>query len=160
MWTARLSRALLFCVLQAQPMAPETLADDAVWTQHNDNQRTGAQLAEAELTPYNVSATTFGRLYSLPVEGTIAAQPLYVPQVSWMHGVPKDILYVATRENKVYAFDVGSASRTPNQRLLKMIPLVDKRGDEAQAIPGMGYWFSGDPRGVPPNLHQQRYVLS
>ena len=148
MRTARLFRTLLLSVLLATPAAPPTLAaNDAVWTQRNDNQRTGAQLVEAQLTPSNVSATTFGGLYSLSVDGTIAAQPLYVPQVL-IGGVRKDVLYVATRKNKVYAFDVGSTSLSPDQRLLAMIELKDNRGDGAQPIPGMENRFPGDTRGL------------
>src|SRR5260370_12875433 len=148
MRTARLFRTLLLSVLLATPAAPPTLAaNDAVWTQRNDNQRTGAQLVEAQLTPSNVSATTFGVLYSLSVDGTIAAQPLYVPQVL-IGGVRKDVLYVATRKNKVYAFDVGSTSLSPDQRLLAMIELKDNRGDGSQPIPGMENRFPGDTRGL------------
>jgi outer membrane protein assembly factor BamB len=55
----------------------------------------GANTQEHELKASNVSAKTFGKLYSYYVDGAVYAQPLYVNHV----------LYVATMNDKVYAFD-------------------------------------------------------
>jgi len=76
----------------------------AVLTQHNDVSRTGANLVETLLTPATVNKNTFGKLFSRSVKGRIFAQPLYVPQVN-INGVPKNVVYVATMHNMVYAFD-------------------------------------------------------
>jgi len=147
----RIARLLLLILVILLVAPAATAADNSVWTQRNDNQRTGAQLAEKELTPASVNTARFGRLFALMVDGTIAAQPLYVPQVEF-DGVPKDVLYVATRKNKIYAFDVG----TPllEKRLLKTLELKDEDGRGAQPFPGMENWFPGDPRatqcGKPP----------
>jgi hypothetical protein len=75
-----------------------------VTTQRNNNERTGAYLAETQLTPSSVSSGSFGRLYSQPVEGQIAAQPLYVRAVETPSG-ERHLVFVATRNNTVYAFD-------------------------------------------------------
>jgi hypothetical protein len=101
--------------------APVAIAgEQGVLTQHNDSQRTGANTPETGLTPVNVAGRTFGQLYALTVDGTIGAQPLYVPGVL-INGTPRDVLYVATRKNKIYAFDVGTASLTPSQRLTRSV---------------------------------------
>ena len=47
----------------------------------NDPGASGANLNEATLTPSNVSASGFGRLFSYPVDGEVVAQPLYVSNV-------------------------------------------------------------------------------
>src|SRR5438093_34984 len=61
-----------------------------VLTQHNDNARTGANLAESILTPDAVAAPgRFGKLFELPVEGHVYAQPLYVPNVAFPEGQRK-----------------------------------------------------------------------
>ena len=117
----------------------------AVVTQHNDNQRTGAYTTETRLTPANVRPDSFDRLYSLTFEGQIAAQPLFVPAlVSPRWRGTRDVLFVATRTNKVYAFNVGAAVAT--RRLLWTKDLRDSRGLQAEELPGMDRRFPDDPR--------------
>src|SRR6185503_9051058 len=60
----------------------------------------------------NVNASRFGRLYSLPVDGAVYAQPLYVSGVT-VAGAVRDVLYVATMNDKLYAFDATSGSLSP-----------------------------------------------
>jgi hypothetical protein len=79
---------------------------------HNDNGGTGVNGQETILTPANV-ATSFGKLYSLPVDGQIYAQPLYLPGVTIPAAGVKNVLYVATEHNSVYAFDADSSSAAP-----------------------------------------------
>jgi len=83
-----------------------------ILTNRYDPQRTGANLAETALTAGNVDASRFGRLYSLPVDGAVYAQPLYVSGVT-VAGAVRDVLYVATMNDKVYAFDATSGSLSP-----------------------------------------------
>jgi hypothetical protein len=86
-----------------------------VVTQHNNNARQGAQLAEKTLTPANVTGTHFGLLYERHVLGTLLAQPLYVHGVK-VRGQIKNVIFVATAEDVVYAFDADdrSADTTTN----------------------------------------------
>ena len=76
-----------------------------------DNARTGANLQETELKTLNVNVNQFGRLYSYAVDGGVYAQPLYVSGLS-IAGAVRDVLYVATMNDKVYAFDADH-SGTP-----------------------------------------------
>src|SRR4051794_15956214 len=83
-----------------------------ILTNRYDPQRTGANLAETILTAGNVNAASFGKLYSYPVDGAVYAQPLYVNGVT-IDGVARNVLYVATMNDKLYAFDADQASPTP-----------------------------------------------
>jgi hypothetical protein len=84
-------------------------APQNVVTQHNDNARHGAQLAETILNPTNVSGPNFGLLYDRHVLGTLLAQPLYVHGVK-IQNHAKNIIVVATAEDIVYAFDADDTS--------------------------------------------------
>lgn len=88
------------------PLAAQT----AVWTYHNDNARDGANTTETTLTPANVNVRQFGLLLRLPVDGAIYAQPLYVPNVLLPNGQTRNLVFVATENDSVYAFDAQGAS--------------------------------------------------
>src|SRR3954451_23642777 len=77
-----------------------------------DPARVGANLKETTLTPGNVNVSGFGKLYSYPVDGAVYAQPLYVSGLT-IQGAVRNVLYVATMNDKVYAFDADRESPTP-----------------------------------------------
>jgi len=78
-----------------------------VLAQRYNNGRTGANLNETILTPATV-ASNFGKLYALTVDGPIYAQPLYVANVSIQAQGVHNVVYVATMNDVVYAFDADS----------------------------------------------------
>lgn len=94
-----------------------------VLTQHNDNGRSGTQPHETGLTPANVRPATFGELYQRNVDGQVIAQPLYVSN-QWIpgHGL-KNVVYVATRRNWIYAFDADDTDPNPNHGLIWSSPV-------------------------------------
>jgi hypothetical protein len=81
----------------------------AITTQHNDNNRTGANLSETQLTAANVEVQRFGRLYRRHLVGAAYAQPLLMPSIDIPSLGTRDMLYIATMHNYVYGFDATDA---------------------------------------------------
>ena len=75
-----------------------------VATYKNDVARTGQNLTETTLTLTNVASATFGLLRTLPVDGKVDAQPLYLSDLT-VAGAAHNVVYVATENDSVYAFD-------------------------------------------------------
>lgn len=71
-----------------------------VLSSRNDPARTSANPKESILDTTNVKAGTFGKVFMRNVDGAVFAQPLYVGGVNG-----KNVVYVATEHNSVYAFD-------------------------------------------------------
>ena len=85
-----------------------TAATASVLMQHNDLGRTGLNPNESILTPATVTVAHFGKTFAMPVDGQIYAQPLVVPQVAIPGMGTHDVVYVATENNSVYAFDAAT----------------------------------------------------
>jgi hypothetical protein len=79
-----------------------------ILTQHNDNGRTGANLNETTLNTSNVNPKRFGKLFTRRVVGAIYAQPLYLARVPIPRKGTRNVVYVATMYNYVYAFDADN----------------------------------------------------
>ena len=79
-----------------------------VTTGSYDNYRTNADLNETILTPSKVSSSTFGKLFSLSVDGQIYAQPLYRQNIAIAGQGTHNVVFVATMHNSVYAFDADT----------------------------------------------------
>jgi hypothetical protein len=75
-----------------------------VATYHNNLSRNGANVQEYALTTTNVSTSSFGKLFSCPVDGAIYAQPLWMPNLG-IGGGTHNVVFVATTHDSVYAFD-------------------------------------------------------
>jgi hypothetical protein len=87
-----------------------------VLTNRYNEARTGANTSETILKISNVNSTTFGALFSLTVNGSVYAQPLYVSGVTIPGKGVHNVLYVCTMEDIIYAFDADSntgANATP-----------------------------------------------
>jgi outer membrane protein assembly factor BamB len=82
----------------------------SILTYHYNNRRSGANTKETILTPANVNVNQFGKLFSIPVDSGIYAQPLYVPHLTLPGLGTHNVVYVATQHNSLYAFDADNGA--------------------------------------------------
>ncbi len=95
---------ILFALLFALPSHSQD-----VLTYHDNNSRTGLDNLETTLTLTNVNFATFGKLFTVPADGLVDAEPLYLSNVS-IAGVTHNLLVVATEHDSVYAYDADTGS--------------------------------------------------
>jgi hypothetical protein len=97
-----------------------TLTADSqdVLTYHNNNSRTGFDGQETTLTLSNVNSASFGKLFTVPADGLVDAEPLYVSAVS-ISGVTHNLLVVATEHDSVLAYDADTGTLLWHVRTLK-----------------------------------------
>ncbi|MBS0613695.1 MAG: RICIN domain-containing protein [Proteobacteria bacterium] len=108
----------------------------AVYQRGYDAGLSGANLTETSLTTSNVAPSTFGLKFKLKVDDNVFAQPLYVPNVPIAQQGTHNVVYVATMNDSVYAFDADTGAR------LWLINLATRVG--ATPVPIGKYAFSGN----------------
>ena len=77
----------------------------SVLTYHYDNTRQGQNTNETLLTPANVNTTSFGKLFTYPVDSYVYAQPLLVTNLNIPGKGVRNVLFVTTMHDTIYAFD-------------------------------------------------------
>ena len=107
-----------------------------IYTYHGDSMRTGWNSRETQLTPATLNR--FGKLWTHTVDGQVYAQPLLAPGVNMGEAGTRDLAFVATEHNSVYAFDaeaggeplwrVSLGPSVPNSA--KGVPCNDIQGPE------------------------------
>ncbi len=105
------------------------LGTASVLTYHNDDVRDGVNLTETVLNTSNVNQAQFGKLFALEVDGQVYAQPLYVPNLT-IGGVRHNVVFVATENDTVYAYDGDGLSDSSlwRQHLGTPVPVNDSEG--------------------------------
>ena len=121
----------LFAIVSCSAMCANAQVN--VTTYQDDIGRTGQNLNETILNTSNVNASQFGKLFSLPVDGQVYAEPLYMSGIT-INGATHNVVYVATENDTVYAFDAdnnGGANAAP---LWKASMLTAAHGAAAGAV--------------------------
>jgi hypothetical protein len=130
-------RQLLRTIGSILLLAAASFAQTNVLTYHNDNFRSGQNLAETRLTHANVNTTTFGKLFTLPADGKVDAQPLYVSSLAMPQG-PHNVVFVATEHDTVYAFDADTGAQFWAASLLKPAETTSDDRSCSQVTPEIG----------------------
>jgi fibronectin type 3 domain-containing protein len=82
-----------------------------VLTYHNDSLSSGQNLGETALAPANVNVGSFGKLFSIAVDGQVYAQPLYLAGADVTTGPSPgthNLVFVATEHDSLYAIDADT----------------------------------------------------
>jgi hypothetical protein len=87
-----------------------------------DNTGTGQNRLETLLTPRNVNAATFGKLFAAPVDGYVYAQPLYVRDVAVVGHGTHNVVYIATENDTIFAIDADSGAELFRSNLGPAVP--------------------------------------
>jgi hypothetical protein len=90
-----------------------------VVTYHNDLARTGQNLEETILTTTNVNFSSFGKLFTMKVDGVIDAEPLYLAHLTLPGQGTHNVLYAVTENASVYAFDADLGTELWQVSLLR-----------------------------------------
>jgi len=120
----------LFWLLLFAATACTAFGTDVV-TYHNDSARTGQNRQETILTTSNVNSTTFGELFTMPVDAKIDAEPLYLSAVPISGKGMHNVIYAVTENDSVYAFDADAGT------LLWQVSLLES-GETASDDHGCG----------------------
>src|SRR5271157_5319795 len=75
---------------------------------NNGGPQSGVNPDETVLTPSNVNSADFGKVFSVPVDGQIYAQPVYMSGLSIPGQGTHNVVFVVTEHDSVYAFDADT----------------------------------------------------
>ena len=136
-----------YCVIVLLLLFPSLILSSAqaqvsVTMHHNDVGRTGQNLNETTLNTSNVNVSQFGKLFACQVDGYIYAQPLYVAQVT-ISSALHNVVYVATENNSVYAFDADHGAQLWHVNLGTPVPSTDISSTYKDLTPVIG--ITGTP---------------
>ncbi len=138
--------ALIFVPMGGLWAQTPTAAPVLTW--RYDLAHDGQNTEETALTPANVNPTSFGKLFSLSVDSTVFAQPLYVPGLT-INGTVHNVLFVCTENDSIYAFDAdsnGGADANPLWQV-SLLTAAHGAGAGATAVP----WRDTGSPDIPPS---------
>ena len=123
----------LFCAPAISLWAQSTPVPVLTW--RYDLTHAGQNTKETALTPDNVNTSSFGKLFSLSVDSSVYAQPLYVPALKMSDGRVHNVLFVATENDTIYAFDADSNGGANASPIWKITLLDSAHGAGPGAAP-------------------------
>jgi hypothetical protein len=114
-------------------MAASLSAQTNVLTSRNNNSRDGLNSTETILNQANVNRTSFGKICSATVDGQLFGQPLLV------FAKVRNIVYVVTMNDSVYAIDGGNCTQLNHVSLIpqneEAVQCADLTGRCSEIVP-------------------------
>ncbi len=129
----------------------------SILTGRDDNGRTGQNTNESILTPANVNSNRFGRLFSHALDGYMMAQPLVLANVFIPGRGIHNLLFAATENDSVYAFDADNGAGpnaapiwrvsfiNPAAGILPLQTAIDLQASSSPGFYGPKVGISGTP---------------
>ncbi|HEX6773021.1 MAG TPA: chitobiase/beta-hexosaminidase C-terminal domain-containing protein, partial [Acidobacteriaceae bacterium] len=127
-----------------RPAVAQSPTPVIVPTWRYDLTHAGQNTNETALTPANVNVNTFGKLFSMAVEGSVYAQPLFVNGLTMSDGQVHNVLFIATEHDSIYAFDADSNGGA-NANPLWKITLLDAAHGAGAGATTVPYSDTGSP---------------
>jgi len=110
----------------------------SVTTYHYDNLRTGWNSIEPILKPSVVKSTSFGMLASTALDDQVDAQPLVLGHQKTTGHNARDVVYVATESNTVYALDANTGRVLVQKNFGAPVPFTELPGGCNNNGPNIG----------------------
>jgi hypothetical protein len=101
--------SMLACIFGAFLLSAQSVT---IPTHRYNNYRSGWNDRETQLSPATVDSAQFGMLFTLPVDDQMFAQPLLVSGLK-VRGFKYNVLFAATVNNSIYAFDAEGTVERP-----------------------------------------------
>ena len=115
-------RALAAMMMPLVLLPATAVAGTDITTYHGNLLRSGWNRTETMLTPATVASQAFGLLRSLDLDDQVDAQPLVMSDQPIQDVGVRDVVYVATESNSVYAFDAETGEQLLHVRLGSPVP--------------------------------------
>src|ERR1700745_904139 len=97
----RIARPVVMALLALGVCPKISLSQTNVLTYDNANFRTGQNLSENILSVSNVNLSNFGKLFVVPVDGKVDAQPLYVSGLLIPGLGTRNVVFAVTEHDSV-----------------------------------------------------------
>lgn len=143
-WALSRAGLIIGAIALILSFGPAARAAQPVLQRGYDAAVSGAALTETTLNTSNVAPNSFGLVFKLPLDDSVFAQPLFVPNVAAPGKGTHNVVYVATMSDTLYAFNANGRG-TP----LWSVNLASLVG--ATLVPIAKFTFSGN-RNIVGNL--------
>ncbi|HWA88861.1 MAG TPA: hypothetical protein VG889_02425 [Rhizomicrobium sp.] len=131
-------RALAAVALaSALPFAVQAKKVD-ITTYHYDNYRTGWNSHEKKLTAASVAGNKFGLIATTPLDDQVDAQPLILAKQAVGTNSAREVVYIATESNTVYAIDANTGEVLLQRNLGNPVPRDTLPGQCTNGGPNLG----------------------